>query len=458
MSVTVSPVRGRHSAHPLHAISLLAMAAALSACGGGGGGSDTGGNIDQPQGNDPPVTADPLASGAGVFHFKVESSLSDDAKLRAAVGGDTYAAWNPTSSSKLLSGGLKLTFFGKASGCSTQNGPVDAGADADLQAAQSASRVATDSAALRRWAPSGQTSGCSLVARGLSGPSMAYLNPAATQGAMALYTHTGPRADGSDGLMNAFDTSGQNGSGANAHIAGTFVILRHDWRATAAVTPWVGLKTVTSDASARIVTTQGVGAADLGAQTSEVIQAKQQLSMGFINETCMAESAPGQRPCQLSYLFNTAIYRNSISDWSSVGWFQNGKVWFDPAQGGIPIVEVPMKSAGTLVSDEGSGLALYRSQGSATQHAAFGTATFDARISFAQLHNVLRIVSARKLGISPANVTDEQLAADWGSRWNDRAAWKLLSATVGQEIHNPIASHRATIGGSVSQVYVAPQG
>jgi hypothetical protein len=459
MSATVSPVRGPRLARPLHVLSLLATAAALSACGGGGGGGDTSGNVDQPQGVDtPPVTVDPLNSGTGVFHFKVESKLSDDAQLRTAVGGDTYAAWNPTSSGKLVSGGLKLTFFGKANGCNTSNGPVDAGVDADLLAAQSASRVATDSTALRRWAPSGQTTGCTLVSRALSGPSMAYLNPAASKGAVALYTHTGPRADGSDSLMNAFDAAGQNGNGANAHIAGTFFTLRQNWRSETAITPWVGLKTVTSDASARMVTTQGVGAADLGEQSSEVIQAKQQLSMAFINATCMEESSPVKRACQLSYLFNTAIYRNSVSDWSGVSWFQNGKVWFDPAQGGIPIVEVPMKGAGTLVSDEGSGLALYRSQGAATQHAAFGSTTFDARISFDQLHNVLRIVTARKLGLNPADVSAAQLAADWGSRWNDRAAWRLLSTTVGQEVHNPLPTHRATIGGSVSQVYVAPQG
>lgn len=459
MSATVSPVRGPHPARALHALSLLAMAATLSACGGGGGGgSDTSSNIDQPQGNDPPVAADPLNSGAGVFHFKVEPSLSDDAQLRVAVGGDTYAAWNPTSSGKLVSSGLKLTFFGKAEGCNTSNGPVDAGVDTDLLAAQSASRVATDAAALRRWAPSGQTTGCSLVSRPRSGPSMAYLYPAATNGAMALYTHTGPRADGSDSLMNAYDAAGQNGNGANAHIAGTFVTLRQNWRDSTAITPWLGLKTVTSDASARVVTTQGVGAADLGGQIDQVIQAKQQISAGFINATCMAESSPVKRACQLNYLFNTAIYRNGVSDWNAVSWFQNGKVWFDPAQGGIPIVEVPMKSVGTLVSDESSGLALYRSQGAATQHTAFGAATFDARISFDQLHNVLRIVTARKLGLSPAEVSDDQLAADWGSRWNDRTAWRLLSATVGQEVHNPVTTHRATIGGSVSQVYVAPQG
>jgi len=459
MSATVTPVRGPRAARPFHALSLLAVAAALSACGGGGGGgTDTSGNVDQPQGGGGQVAADPLNSGTGVFHFKVESKLADDAQLKAAVGGDTYAAWNPTSSGKLVSSGLKLTFFGKATGCNTSNGPVDVGVDADLQAAQSASHVATDPAILRRWAPSGQTTGCTLVSRALSGPSMAYLNPAASQGAMALYTHTGPRADGSDTLMNAFDAAGQNGNGANAHIAGTFVTLRQNWRADTAITPWVGLKTVTSDASARMVTTQGVGAADLGEDTGDVIQAKQQLSMAFINATCMAEASPVKRSCQLSYLFNTAIYRSGVSDWSGVSWFQNGKVWFDPAQGGIPIVEVPMKGAGTLVSDESSGLALYRSQGAATQHTAFSAATFDARISFDQLHNVLRIVTGRKLGVSPASVTADQLAADWGSRWDDRAAWRLLSTSVGQEVHNPLPTHRATIGGSVSQVYVAPQG
>ena len=158
-----------------------------------------------------------------------------------------------------------------------------------------------------------------------------------------------------------------------------------------------------------------------------------------------------------SYLFNTAIYRAGVDDWSTVSWFQQGKVWFDPAQGGTPIIEVPVVAAGGVVSDVDQGLALYQSKANASQHATFNALDFDMRISFDQLQNVLRIITARKLGVSVTALADSDLAAMWGSRWNDRTAWALLSASAGQEVHNPFNSERVRIGGSFKQLYVAPQ-
>src|SRR5262249_6344725 len=82
-----------------------------------------------------------------------------------------------------------------------------------------------------------------------------------------------------------------------------------------------------------------------------------------------------------------------VSDWSQVAWFRNGDVWFDPAQGGIPIVDGPIYGSGTITSDSKSKLPLFVSQGTATQHAAFSGRTFDVTIGFEQLANVLRIVA-----------------------------------------------------------------
>ena len=258
--------------------------------------------------------------------------------------------------------------------------------------------------------------------------------------------------------LGPFDALGQNGAGANAYLSGSFAAFRQDWQASSAITPWVSLGTG-SNASARIVTTQGVGQSSLGSNdTSEVVQAKQQVSVSFINTQCMAEGTTGGRTCQLTYLFNTAVYRLGVEDWSSVSWFQNGKVWFDPAQGGVPIVDTPVKASGVTITDGDSGLALYTSKGAASQHASFSDTTFDMRISFTQLQNVLRIVSGRKAGVAPESVTDAQLVQDWGSAWNQRAAWKLLSGTLGQEIRNPQSDRKAVIGGSVKQLYIAPQG
>ena len=103
----------------------------------------------------------------------------------------------------------------------------------------------------------------------------------------------------------------------------------------------------------------------------------------FLNTTCL-RNVSGQ-PCQVQYLFNTAIARSGVSNWSQVSWFKNGDVWFDPAQGGIPIVDGPIYASGQMTTDSKTRLPLFVSQGSATQHAAFSGRTFDVTISFDQL-------------------------------------------------------------------------
>ena len=171
----------------------------------------------------------------------------------------------------------------------------------------------------------------------------------------------------------------------------------------------------------------------------------------------MASGASSARPCQVSYLFNTAIQRAGVDDWTTVSWFQNGKVWFDPAQGGTPIIEAPVKAAGVTVADAESGLGLYQSKGNATQYGAFSDFNFDMRISFEQLQNVLRIVAGRKFGTAPAAVTEAQMVELWGTSWNERNGWALLSATAAQEVHNPIATRQSLIGGNFKQIYIGPK-
>jgi hypothetical protein len=442
----------------------LCVSAVLSACGGGGGDAGSAGSGVEVAQSSPQAQAqvviDPLVDGSEAFHFTVDASLVDDAALQAAAGGSVYTAWDPTGSNELYAAGMKVTFFGQASACpSVSNGVVDAGADGDLLTAANATTTSANATGkLWRWSPSGATSGCSADAQQASGPSMVFLNPDSSHGGLALYTHSGPRSDGSSGLLAPFDASGQNGSGANAYITGSFVAFRQAWRSASAPHPWVGANQAT-DAVARVVATESVGRADVGSivDVNQPVQVKQQVSVGFINTECMAGGSSAQRPCNVSYLFNTAIYRAGVDDWSTVAWFQQGKVWFDPAQGGTPIIEVPVAAAGQVVSDGDSGLALYQSKGNASQHASFAALDFDMRVSFDQLQNVLRIVAARKLGTTPSAVTDADLASLWGSRWNDRTAWVLLAATTGQEVRNPFATQQAEIGGQLSRLYVGPQ-
>ena len=121
------------------------------------------------------------------------------------------------------------------------------------------------------------------------------------------------------------------------------------------------------------------------------------------------------------------------------------------AQGGTPIVDGPIKASGVPTTESASGLPLYTSHGTATQHDAFTNAAFDVAISFD-----LRLVAAQALSIDVASVTDAQMAAFWGSTWNQPAAWVTLSGSVGQEVFNPYADRQAYVGGSFSSFYIGP--
>ena len=229
----------------------LLMSATLAACGGGGGGGGAPGNTETAQNLPAPAPApapsgpqaaqiDALDDNAQAFHFQVDDSLASEAALQAAAGGSTYSAWNPTGSPELFAAGLKVNFFGRGSGCdlNASNGPVGQGSDAILPVVANATGVSVS--APWRWAPSGGFAPCSTEAQSRQGPNMVTLNPASSAGGgVGLYTRTGPDAEGQTSLLRPFDATGQNGSGANADINGTFVTFRQDWRRSPRY-PWLG--------------------------------------------------------------------------------------------------------------------------------------------------------------------------------------------------------------------------
>lgn len=441
---------------------------ALASCGGGGGGGGSSAVVtpETPQSNNnssgggsTAVVIDAIVPTAESFRFQVNSALSTDDGLQAAAGGAVFATWNPTGSERLYAAGMKINFFGQGRGCNTpaNDGPVANGDDAALSDVGTRTGIDTSASGLRRWSPSGAFSACAADSQGLSGPNMVVLNPStATGGGVGLYTGTGV-STGNASLLQPYTSAGQNGNGTNANINGTFVQFRQDWR-SAPRRPWVG-SPIPTVADARVVASQTVRAINVGTEviSGSPVQAKQQITVNFVNASCVDGGVTSARPCQLHYLFNTAIQRAGIDDWSSVAWFQNGKVWFDAAQGGIPVIEGPAKAAGTTITDDSTGLGLFVSRGNTAQFQAFSNLDFDLRISFDQLLNALRIVVARQNGSTPSAVSDAQMASTWGSRWNDRTAWALMSVAQAQEVHNPIAGRQASIGGSFSQLYVGPQ-
>jgi hypothetical protein len=285
------------------------------------------------------------------------------------------------------------------------------------------------------------------------GPSMVQIDARDTGGSIGLYTNGGTLDDGSAPFLAPYDASGQNGGGANAGIASSFVIFRQPWAAPNAIQPWL------AGSTARIVSTQSVGNTAIGdaADPAHFVQVKQQMAATFLNTQCARTMLSPSTPCQIQYLWNTAMLRTGVSDWSTVGWFNQGGVMFDPGQGGIPVITGPIGTPGFATTDATTGLRLFTSQGNPTQHASFTAVDFDVRLGFDDLTNAARIVAAREHGVAPAAISSAQMAALWGPAWSDPAQWVLLSVEVGQEVYNPDPTKRAYIGGSFSRLFVGQQ-
>jgi len=439
------------------AASLLAAALLAAACGGGGGGDTTdtepqaGGGGEQAQDNGNSTGPTPQ-DGPDALYFRPTAALAAAGAIDKLSGGDKlFAAWNPKDPNTALKPGMKVMFFGAAQGCAAgTEGPLAGLADSQLAAVAALTNL-PHAAALPalRWTPAGTAAGCDTQAQGRAGDSAVFLNADDASGAVGMLTTSGKQDDGDVPFFGPYGAGGQNGAGTNAYITGTFVNFRQPWGVADPLQPWAG------NAVARVRSVQSMGAVKLETP-GEAVQAKQQMMVTFLNTTCIRTLE--RQPCQVQYLFNTAIARSGVSDWSQVSWFKNGDVWFDPVQGGMPIVDGPVYASGQMTTDSKTGLPLFVSQGSATQHQAFAGRTFDVTISFEQLHNVLRIVAARGLSVDPASVSDTQIASVWGSAWNDRNAWVLLSGHVGQEVYNPSPAHKVQIGGGFKSLYVGPQG
>jgi hypothetical protein len=436
--------------------SLIALSLLVAACGGGGGGDTqpppVGGGNEQPQDNGNSTGPTPQ-DGPDALYFRPGSALAAAGALDKVSGGDAlFAVWNPQDRQAALKPGLKIMFFGSAQGCQAGvQGPLAAVSDQRLADVARLTGVAhAEAVPTLRWTPSGGgADGCSGEAQARSGASAVYLNADDTAGGVGMLTTSGKQDDSAVPFFGPYGSGGQNGAGTNAHIGGTFVNFRQAWSVADPLQPWVGT------AVARVRSVQSMGAAQVDT-AGVAVQAKQQMMATFLNPTCLREV--GGQPCQIQYLFNTAIVRSGVSDWSKVSWFQQGDVWFDPVQGGIPIVDGPIHASGTVTTDSKSGLPLFVSQGSATQHASFSGRTFDVTIGFDQLQHVLRIVASRKLSVDLASVTDAQVASIWGRAWNERNAWVLLTGHVGQEVYNPSAEHKVQIGGGFKSLYIGPQG
>jgi hypothetical protein len=452
--------------HSRPMLSLISVTLLAAACGGGGGGGESGGQTgaaEVPQAvvsSEAPRTTEELVENADAFAFRAMSGPASEEALNAVAGGSkVHSSWNPWRG-EMLTPGMKVSFFGLARGCAAElsDGPVHASTAVPDGAALSKMALSSSASAfVRDWQPGGHADACDNTVREAAGPSRVVLK-AGTNGGIGLFTTAvALNPDGSQPFFGPYAAGGQDGRGANAYNTSSFVTYRFDWRA-APHRPWVQ-NSPGAPSVMRIHTVQSVGLADVRAPdaASLPVQAKQFLAVAFINNVCADDGITPSRPCAVKYLFPLAIAQTGVQDWSKVDWFQKARVWFDPVQGGMPIVEGSPPASGVTMIDGESGLPVFRSAGEAARHSPFAELTFDLRVTHEQLINVLRIVASRQLQVTPSLVSESQMEALWGAAWNDPAQWSLVTAAVGQEVHNPYADGVSTIGGAFSSVYVGPQ-
>jgi hypothetical protein len=369
------------------------------------------------------------------------------------ASGKVYAAWNPTDAKAVLAPGLKIMFFGRPAGCqaNSANGPTAPAGNPRLAHAEELTGLRFDPEGWT-WSPSGDTPACEEGVRKTAGDSFVQVNRQDARGGIGLFTYTGRDIAGRDPFFQQFDRGGQNGQGANAYINGTFVVFRFGWQGNDRIAPWGGPQDGGEPALVFRSVQSVIRVAVTPGGSGEVVQAKQQMTFTVINRDCFRTIGGPGRLCQVQYLLNTAVYRAGVTDWDAEKWFKDATVWFDPAQGGMPIVHGPVPASGQTARDAASRVDLYTSLGAPTQHREFDRQLFSVRVAFSQLKNALRVATAARLKRPVSEIGDVDLRSEFGARWNDPAEWSLLSVDCSQEVHNPTRERRAFIGGHVTEL------
>jgi hypothetical protein len=403
---------------------------------------------------------EPLPTTSNAVHFEIDDQVKSPLDLDVAAGGtgSQYSAWNPVNSPLLFSPGLKISFFGQAAGCdpSLHDGAVrvdsvPAASALALQLAMAAQVHVAASAPFVSWAPARDPAKCAATA--LGGSSQVALFPSA----LLRLTASHDPFSGERGWLGPYGDGGQNGSGANAHITGTYVALRRPGAGQGAVHPWATSSGQWTEA--RVVVREAAGSMELGPSNGVVRQAQQSIGFNVFRPACVAsQHVTAEHPCQLNFQFVTVAARPGITDWASLAsWAAVGHVWFDPAQGGIPIVDGQVPRAGETLLEADTGLPLLRSFASSVQHGPTGRLlAYDVRISPAEFRNALTAVAARVANVSTAAVSQAQLDSVWGAGWDDPSSWVVHSVLSGQEIFNPDADVPVWIAGYLHEAYIGP--
>ena len=347
----------------------------------------------------------------------------------------------------------KMSFWGDGQNCKTfyqggRNEPtrVVSNITSPNKSSQTGVGFGADSTLRRYWTPSGNTPDCASSSNGLVGPSYQYVDADPKIGGLGLFTKTGPH-----NFFNPYSGNGQNGSGANKYISGNVFSARFNWNnAAVAIQPWIS----TTD-SFRIRSIQSVAYNKI---TQDLQQGKQQITVTFINTYCFNVQKIGA--CQMNFLFNAALYRHDQNYFNTPKgqWWKNVRVWADPAQMGMTIIDGPIPQVGQTAVEKSSGLAIFRSMASPTQFDNFANLLFDVRISFQNLKNAARLSTALKLTKAVSQVTSADVATQFGANWADPDSWSVVSLNFAQEVYNPyFTAQEATIGGSLQSMQAGPE-
>jgi hypothetical protein len=372
------------------------------------------------------------------------------ALVAGAGAGAVFAQWNPRQSAAnphVHDQGFHVNFFGSGQGCAAHalNGPAG-----PLNTAQRRQLAATDTAfspapGARVWSPLPDATQCAASPTTV-GP--AFIAASSNGGPLQLFNAVRPA--GSAAFWGTFGATGQVGKGTNATSNGTFVNWAFDWRHGYGVQPWA----------------DGNGAHDITVSTDEAVpatmvqsppgvrpsQAHQKIELGFVNTACLS-AVSDKILCQLHVMFDIALVRQQGVNWSRLKFAQQAHLLFDRAQGGLPIIEGPLKQSGASTYLGGSQTAVWTSTGAATQHGTFPMQHFGAMFNFNQLVAALRGVAAHQSRQTGAS-NDTGMPALFGPRWNDPAAWRLGLVMIGQEVHVGDRNTTAYIGGEVGSLSV----
>jgi len=350
------------------------------------------------------------------------------------LDGRTLALWNARTDRRLLAPGAKVMFFGSAPGCpaGSHDGPV--------QVEHAPARGAPV-----RWRyqpePLPTCQSRAATAARAAGGSMVEVRDGAPS--VRLVTRTG---GGAGGLLRAWGSDAP--AAANRNIEGVFVSFRARLNGPAAVRPF-------ADGTLNLTSRQHVEDLDIGGRASGggVRQAKQQIIVALANTECLAQremARAGANRCMLQYLFNVAIARSGVGDWSAQRWFTRADVLRDAAQGGMPVVNGPVPARGHAVVNA-RGQPMYRSRGDATAHGPGARRPLDIalEVTFDEFRSALAMIVAsppghgKAAGAAAPDDLAPALRERFGPTWARPEAWALVAVTVAQEVHNPDDGDRA---------------